>query len=170
MCLAYAKLYGMEVVCLRYFNVYGPNQRFDAYGNVIPIFAYRILTGEPMTIFGDGEQTRDFVNVADVVQANLGGRCQGVSGAFNIGSGKRITINDLVETLRRRCRNGSSTSPDPRPFDVRDSLADIAAASPPSDSTRRSIWLRASGNIRNGRGRNMPPPPRPAGREPAGRR
>ena len=69
--MAYAKLYGMEVVCLRYFNVYGPSQRFDAYGNVIPIFVFQMLRGEPVTIFGDGEQTRDFVNVRDVVQANI---------------------------------------------------------------------------------------------------
>ena len=64
LCLAYAKLYPIECVCLRYFNVYGVNQRYDAYGNVIPIFAHRVLHGEPITIFGDGEQTRDFVNVA----------------------------------------------------------------------------------------------------------
>ena len=61
--LAYTKLYGMEVICLRYFNVYGPNQRFDAYGNVIPIFVFQMLRGEPVTIFGDGEQTRDFVKI-----------------------------------------------------------------------------------------------------------
>ena len=70
-CLAYAKLYDLEAVCLRYFNVYGPNQRFDAYGNVIPIFVFKMLRGEPLTVFGDGEQTRDFINVRDVVQANL---------------------------------------------------------------------------------------------------
>src|SRR5450759_1793930 len=71
LCLSYAKLYDIEAVCLRYFNVYGPNQRFDAYGNVIPIFAFKMLRAEPLTIFGDGEQTRDFINVRDVVQANL---------------------------------------------------------------------------------------------------
>ena len=66
MCLVFNKLYGMCNVCLRYFNVYGVNQRYDAYGNVIPIFADRILRGVPLTIFGDGEQTRDFVNARDV--------------------------------------------------------------------------------------------------------
>ena len=71
LCLAYAKLYPIECVCLRYFNVYGVNQRYDAYGNVIPIFAHRALNGEPFTIYGDGEQTRDFVNVRDVARANL---------------------------------------------------------------------------------------------------
>ncbi len=71
MCLVFNKLYGMRNVCLRYFNVYGVNQRYDAYGNVIPIFADRILRGVPMTIFGDGEQTRDFVNARDVAAANI---------------------------------------------------------------------------------------------------
>ncbi len=129
--LAYARLYGMEVVCLRYFNVYGPNQRFDAYGNVIPIFVFRILAGEPITIFGDGEQTRDFVNVRDVVQANLkAAGARGVSGAFNTGSGSRISINDLVKTLKTTMPERIEViHTDPRPFDVRDSLADIGAAS-----------------------------------------
>src|SRR5262249_25566173 len=100
-------------------------QRFDAYGNVIPIFVFQMLRGEALTIFGDGEQTRDFVNVADVVQANLrAGDARGVSGAFNVGSGTRITINTLVELLReasglraapRRdrapCATASPTSP-----------------------------------------------------------
>jgi len=61
LCLAYARLYALDAICLRYFNVYGPNQRFDAYGNVIPIFAFQLLQGKPLTVFGDGEQTRDFV-------------------------------------------------------------------------------------------------------------
>jgi UDP-glucose 4-epimerase len=127
--LAYGKLYNLETVCLRYFNVYGPNQRFDAYGNVIPIFAFRMLRGEPLTIFGDGEQTRDFVNVMDVVRANLGAANPGVRGAFNIGSGSRVTINDLV----RKLKNASDINPilefgPSRAGDVRDSLADISAA------------------------------------------
>lgn len=95
--LCYAKLYGMDVVCLRYFNVYGPNQRYDAYGNVIPIFATRKLKGQPLTIYGDGEQTRDFVHVSDVAQANyLGATRPDVGGTYNIGSGQSITINQLA--------------------------------------------------------------------------
>lgn len=129
-CLVYSKLYGMEVVCLRYFNVYGPNQRMDPYGNVIPIFAYAMLRGEPLTIFGDGEQTRDFIHVRDVVQANVKALlARGVSGAFNVGSGTCITINGLVELLRRAGRLDATVRyGDPRPGDVRDSIADIAAA------------------------------------------
>lgn len=129
-CLAYAKLYDIEAVCLRYFNVYGPNQRFDAYGNVIPIFAFKMLRGETLTIFGDGEQTRDFINVRDVVQANMrAAHATGVSGAFNLGSGGRVTINALVDLLRE----ASGITPGvvhgpPRPGDVRHSLADISAA------------------------------------------
>ena len=102
-CLVYAKLYDMEAVCLRYFNVYGPNQRFDAYGNVIPIFAFQMLRGEALTIFGDGEQTRDFVNVRDVVQANLkAAMSRGVSGAFNIGSGTRVTDQQACRSAKGR--------------------------------------------------------------------
>jgi UDP-glucose 4-epimerase len=130
LCLAYAKLYPLECVCLRYFNVYGINQRYDAYGNVIPIFAHRVLNGEPIIIFGDGEQTRDFVNVRDVAQANLrAALAGGLSGAFNIASGTRITINRLAEFVAE----ASGLTPvvkhaPPRVGDVRHSLADVSAA------------------------------------------
>ena len=129
-CLAYAKLYDMEAVCLRYFNVYGPNQRFDAYGNVIPIFAFQMLRGEQLTIFGDGEQTRDFINVRDVVQANIkAAMANDLSGAFNIGSNSRIKINRLVELLRETSRIEPQVMyGPPRPGDVRHSLAEISAA------------------------------------------
>jgi UDP-glucose 4-epimerase len=129
-CLAYAKLYGMEIVCLRYFNVYGLRQRFDAYGNVIPIFAFQMLRGEPITVFGDGEQTRDFVNVRDVAQANIkAALASGVSGAFNIGSSTRISINALLDLLSAASGIRPTVRYDaPRPGDVRHSLADISAA------------------------------------------
>lgn len=128
--LAYSKLYDIEAIALRYFNVYGPNQRFDAYGNVIPIFVFKLLNGEPITIFGDGEQTRDFVSVHDVVQANLAAsQSIGVSGAFNIASGTRISINRLVamldELIPLDCEIKSGYT---RPGDVRDSLGDISKA------------------------------------------
>mgnify|MGYP001386871323 CR=1 FL=1 len=130
LCLAYAKLYNIEAVCLRYFNVYGPNQRFDAYGNVIPIFVFRMLRGEPIIIFGDGEQTRDFVHVDDVVQANIkAAESAGVSGAFNIASGTRITINRLAEMILTTGNHPVSMEHGPeRPGDVRHSLADLSAA------------------------------------------
>jgi UDP-glucose 4-epimerase len=128
--LAFGKLHSIETVCLRYFNVYGPRQRFDAYGNVIPIFVFKALREEPLTIFGDGAQTRDFVHVGDVVQANLkAADTPGVRGAFNIGSGTRISINGLVDRLRTTMDGLLPVRYAPaRPGDVRDSLADITAA------------------------------------------
>lgn len=130
LCLSYAKLYAMEAVCLRYFNVYGPNQRFDAYGNVIPIFTFRMYNQQPVTIFGDGEQTRDFVNVRDVVQANMkAAAAKGISGAFNIGSGTRVTINRLAAILKDVSGiDAEIVFGEPRPGDVRHSMADISLA------------------------------------------
>jgi len=128
--LAFGRLFGIETVCLRYFNVYGPHQRFDAYGNVIPIFVFQMLAGERLKIFGDGWQTRDFVHVRDVVEANIrAAAAPGVRGAFNIGSGSRIAINGLVRKLAEAA--GMESRVDylpPRAGDVRDSLADIRAA------------------------------------------
>lgn len=128
LCLAYAKLYDLEAICLRYFNVFGVNQRYDAYGNVIPIFAHQMVFGQPITIFGDGEQTRDFINVHDVANANyLAGINRGVSGAFNLGSGSRISINELIRKME--CVSGLSSQivyGPPRKGDVLHSLADIA--------------------------------------------
>jgi UDP-glucose 4-epimerase len=166
-CLAYSKLYPMDAVCLRYFNVYGVNQRYDAYGNVIPIFAQRLLKGEPITIFGDGEQTRDFVNVADVVQANYrAAMALGVSGAFNIGSATRITISELVQLMK----TVSGIEPTieygpPRKGDVRHSLADTSAARLAFDYvpvvelkeglTEYIQWARAAGlTVKSGESEN----------------
>ena len=128
LCLSYSKLYDIEVICLRYFNVYGQNQRFDAYGNVIPIFVFRMLRNEPILIYGDGEQTRDFVHVNDVVQANIkAAEIEGVSGAFNIASGKRVTINRLVEIISKKNEVKIEYIAE-RQGDVRHSLADISLA------------------------------------------
>ena len=130
MCLAYNKLHGMKNVCLRYFNVYGPRQRFDAYGNVIPIFGERLLQGEPIHIYGDGEQTRDFVNVRDVIQANyLAGTHATASGAYNTGSGSRVTINHLAHMMGEIAhREARIVHVAARPGDVRDSLACVEHA------------------------------------------
>jgi UDP-glucose 4-epimerase len=128
LCLSYFKLYDIEVICLRYFNVYGQNQRFDAYGNVIPIFVFRMLRNESILIYGDGEQTRDFVNVEDVVQANIkAADIEGISGAFNIASGKRVTINRLVEIISKSNEVKIEHIAE-RQGDVRHSLADISLA------------------------------------------
>lgn len=130
LCLAYSKLHDLEAVCLRYFNVYGVNQRYDAYGNVIPIFAHHILHNEPLVIFGDGEQTRDFVNVRDVAMANYrAALAEGISGAFNIASGSRVTINALADMMCAASGVRAVIEHGPeRKGDVRHSLADISAA------------------------------------------
>ena len=130
LCLSYSKLYNLEAVCLRYFNVYGQNQRFDAYGNVIPIFVYNIIHDIPIKIFGDGEQTRDFVHVNDVVMANVNASLtHKISGAFNIASGESISINELVSILSSFVDKKVSVSYlNKRPGDVMHSLADISFA------------------------------------------
>lgn len=130
LCLSYAKIHSMECVCLRYFNVYGVNQRYDAYGNVIPIFAHRILAGRPVFIYDDGQQTRDFVNVNDVAQANFSAALASVSGAFNIASGSAVKINDLALMMFRAADVKPAIEYMPkRQGDVRHSLADTSAAS-----------------------------------------
>lgn len=130
LCLVFNKLYGMNNVCLRYFNVYGVRQRYDAYGNVIPIFGERALQGLDLTVFGDGEQTRDFVNVKDVALANVTAALHThARGVFNLGSATRVTINWLAQTIVEL--TGADVRIEyapPRPGDVRDSLADVSSA------------------------------------------
>jgi nucleoside-diphosphate-sugar epimerase len=129
------RLYGLETVVLRYFNVYGPRQRFDsewAYGGVIGIFMTRIFQKLPPIIHGDGNQTRDFVYVQDVVSANmLALNCRKASGEiFNVGTGKRTSINQIAKLLKELIgqENLGSVYSAPRPGDIRDSCADISKA------------------------------------------
>lgn len=129
--LCFAKLYGFTAVCLRYFNVYGVNQRYDAYGNVIPIFAQRLSEGRPLVIYGDGEQTRDFVNVEDVAMANyLAATRVGVTDVFNVGCGQSITINRLAELVQGASGVTASqvVHAEPRRGEVRHCRADICKA------------------------------------------
>ncbi len=101
MILAYTGIYDIQAICLRYFNIYGVNQRYDLYGNVIPIFAHKLFAGVPLTIYGDGTQTRDFVNVRDIARANLmAGLSDIPTNYFNMGSGSSITINRLAEMMQ----------------------------------------------------------------------
>jgi UDP-glucose 4-epimerase len=129
--LCFGRLYGMQAVCLRYFNVYGVRQRYDAYGNVIPIFAERLLAGKALTIYGDGEQTRDFVNVKDVARANhLAATVNGAGGVYNIGSGTSVTIARLAELAQEASgvRAVAVTHAPPRMGEVRHCCADIRRA------------------------------------------
>ena len=129
---AFARVYGMDTVCLRYFNVFGPRQRPDAaYAAVIPLFMGNAFADRPLVIFGDGKQSRDFTYVENVVRANLAAaEADDVAGrVFNIACGERYSLLDIVsaleevtgKTLRREHREA-------RIGDVRHSEADIGAA------------------------------------------
>jgi len=131
-CQAFYHVYGLEAVALRYFNVFGPRQDPKSqYAAVVPKFITALLHGEPPTIFGDGEQSRDFTYIENVVSANLlAAKAPGAAGeVFNIACGERITINQLAGILRQLIRaNIEPEHTPPRPGDVRDSLADISKA------------------------------------------
>ena len=130
----FSKIFDMSIISLRYFNVFGRRQDpFSQYAAVIPIFISKLLRGEQPRIFGDGEQTRDFVYIDNVIMANINAATQSkpeASGhAFNIGCGKRISINELYNILADELN--TDIRPiycPPRPGDVRDSIADISAA------------------------------------------
>jgi nucleoside-diphosphate-sugar epimerase len=127
------KLYGMEVAILRYFNVFGPRQDPNSqYAAVIPIFAARLLANQAPIIFGDGEQTRDFVHVDDVVRANLlaaGAPASVCAQPMNIAGGARITVNHLFRKISHLL--GVNLAPIYQPErlgDVRHSVADVSRA------------------------------------------
>jgi nucleoside-diphosphate-sugar epimerase len=127
----FGRLYGMKTVSLRYFNVFGPRQDPKSdYAAVIPRFITTLLRGEAPTIFGDGEQTRDFCFIENVVQANLlAGRADVNGEVVNIACGERVSLNQLVELMNAEI--GTNIPPKhgpPRPGDIRHSLADISAA------------------------------------------
>ncbi|MGN8215075.1 MULTISPECIES: NAD-dependent epimerase/dehydratase family protein [Halococcus] len=129
-CQLYHDLYGLETVALRYFNVYGPRQRKGPYSGVITKFFAQARSGGPITVQGTGEQTRDFVHVRDVVRANLlAAMTDRVGEAFNIGTGRSTTIAQLAEHVRETVDPDIKIEhTDPRPGDVRDSLADVSKA------------------------------------------
>jgi nucleoside-diphosphate-sugar epimerase len=128
-CRLFYELYGLETVSLRYFNIFGPRQDPNSiYSAVIPKFIDALLQGSPPTIFGDGEQSRDFTYIENVVQANLlAMSAEHLHGEpINIACAERTSLNQLVNILRKIL--GSKLSPvyeEPRKGDVRHSLADI---------------------------------------------
>ncbi len=131
-CRVFTEVYGLETVSLRYFNVFGPRQHPDSeYAAVIPRFLRRMLRGERPVIFGDGEQSRDFTAVANVVEANLlAAEAPGAAGqVFNIAYGEASTLNQLAAWLNEAL--GTSLAPlyePPRPADVQHSYASIRRA------------------------------------------
>ncbi len=131
-CRAFTEVYGLETVSLRYFNVFGPRQDpASQYAAVVPLFITAMLRGEPPTVHGDGLQSRDFTYVANVVHANLlATTAPGVAGrVFNIACGQRYTLLDLIAILNEIMdAHVTPVHTDPRPGDVRHSLADVTAA------------------------------------------
>ena len=126
---SYWETYGLETVSLRYFNVYGPRQSNNEYSGVITIFINRLLNNKPLVIYGDGKQIRDFVNIHDVVKANMLAMDSPYAAgeAINIGTGIQTSILNLANTIKSVLgRNNSPTLfSDSRPGDIRMSLANI---------------------------------------------
>ena len=120
--------YGLNYTALRYFNVFGPKQdKNSQYAAVIPNFISALLEEKQVTIYGDGEQTRDFVYVGDVVQANIAACESDYNGSVNVASGDALTINKLYEIVKTTL--GSELEPkylSPRPGDITHSLADVS--------------------------------------------
>ena len=132
-CRAFSSVYGLSTFCLRYFNVFGPRQNPNSqYAAVIPAFVAALLKGQRPRIFGDGEQTRDFCFIHNVVNANLlaGSHSSQLNGEVaNIACGQRISLNAMLALMQKQL--GTNITPEylpPRAGDVRDSLADITAA------------------------------------------
>jgi nucleoside-diphosphate-sugar epimerase len=130
--LMFTRLYGLETVSVRYFNVFGPRQDPSSpYSGVISVFATALLENRSPTMYGDGEQTRDFTYVTNVVDGVLRA-CHAADASgeiINVATGGRISLNQLFQTMRSLI--GAAVEPiyaDPRPGDVRDSQADISKA------------------------------------------
>lgn len=120
--------YGLNYTALRYFNVFGPGQdKNSQYAAVIPNFISALLEGKQAEIYGDGEQTRDFVYVKDIVRANINAAKSDFNGTINIASGEKLSINQLYEIVKKTL--GSDLEPKylpERPGDIKHSLADIS--------------------------------------------
>jgi UDP-glucose 4-epimerase len=132
-CVSFSRVYhSFETVVLRYFNVFGPRQDPSSqYAAVVPLFITAIAAGEPVTIFDDGEQSRDFTYVANVVHANLlAADAEGTSGMiFNISAGTPSTVNELADTIAVLLdKRVEKRYLPPRPGDLRNSWADVGEA------------------------------------------
>jgi UDP-glucose 4-epimerase len=129
-CELYSRLHGVSTISLRYGNVYGPRQDVHGEAGVVAIFCGHLITGRAPTVFGDGLQTRDWVDVSDVVQANLLAAASELSGAFNIACGEETSVIDLLDALRDVGDAGLAEpvfAPE-RPGEVRRSCLDVTRA------------------------------------------
>jgi nucleoside-diphosphate-sugar epimerase len=132
-CQVFTRAYGLETVSLRYFNVFGPRQDPGSqYSGVISRFISALFNGERPVIYGDGEQSRDFTHVSNVVEANLRAAesAAAIGKVINIANGKSVTVNGVLETLKKLTghTNVRADYAPPRTGDVRDSLADLTLA------------------------------------------
>lgn len=129
-CQVFTTLYNLPTVSLRYFNVYGPKQDpLSEYAAVIPKFITRVTNGKPPVIYGDGKQTRDFIFVNDVVNANILAAESKTTGVFNIANAEQISINELAKLITRIIGKDLDQIYDaPRSGDIMHSLADISKA------------------------------------------
>jgi nucleoside-diphosphate-sugar epimerase len=131
-CQVFTRVYGLETVSLRYFNVFGPRQDPSSpYSGVISKFVTALLNGDQPVIYGDGEQSRDFTFVANVVDANLRAAEseEAIGEVINLGIGERVTLNQLLAELQKIIGSNLPTRyEETRPGDVRHSLADISRA------------------------------------------
>jgi UDP-glucose 4-epimerase len=130
-CELYARLHGLSTVSLRYGNVYGPRQDIRGEAGVVAIFCGHLIDGTPPTVFGDGRQTRDWVEVSDVVAANLAAAGAAVTGAINIGHGRETSVLALIEALDAVSDRGRLPEPrfvPGRPGEVERSCLDVARA------------------------------------------
>lgn len=128
-CRAFNNVYGLETVALRYFNVFGPRQNpASMYSGVISRFIDALMSGETPVIFGDGEQSRDFTYIANVVNANIKAAqtTKGLGETMNAANGDRITLNELLEVLKKITGRAEAVAEfrEPRNGDVKDSQAD----------------------------------------------
>jgi len=131
-CSVFYNIYGLQTISLRYFNVFGPYQDpTSQYAAAIPAFVMAILKDEPPTIYGDGEQSRDFTYIDNVVHANLlAARANQTKGeVINIACGQAVTVNEIIDMINKLLgKNVKPKYTDPRPGDVKHSLADITVA------------------------------------------
>ncbi len=131
-CQVFSQIGSLDTVCLRYFNIFGPRQDpHSQYAAVIPLFITKMLDGESPTIHGDGEQSRDFTYIENVVQANmLAAEARDLAGAvLNVACGDQISVNTLFDQIRQILRKDMEPiHAPPRPGDIRHSFADITKA------------------------------------------
>jgi UDP-glucose 4-epimerase len=145
-CGLYTRLHGFSTVSLRYGNVYGPRQDVHGEAGVVAIFCGHLITGQTPTIFGDGRQTRDWVDVSDVVRANLLAADSNVHGAINIGHGQETSVLQLLAALREVSDRGPLPEPrfvPERPGEVRRSCLDVTRA-------RRELGWEAQTQLADG--------------------